>query len=295
MAAPESSSSSSLSATTAPLGRGELRRLRLSDQNLDWEGGGGRGWGGGGGRSYSSNSSNRGGGGTNGDDDEFASAWGGSSWGGGDGGGSTRLSRASSFVSAAGSLSCSVYGVGGRTSRSVSGESEFYDAADGGEGGEGESPPISPDRWVYSAAAAGGAAAKAAAAATGVAQDEFVADTPQPQPGGEDTGSGEEGWDIGTSALAAAQKEGDAGDAGGGSGGGGRGGGRDGAYSDGDDDGDGLEFQDARDPVSEVSSGAPRRGGTVCGLHGLAAHARARVNTHSRHLPTSVRVSCQRR
>ncbi|CAM9510658.1 unnamed protein product [Pylaiella littoralis] len=237
VATPESSPAT----TTAPLGRRELRRLRLSDQNLDWGGGGGRGWGGGGGRRSYSSSRGGGGGGTNGGDEEFASAWGGSSWGGGDGGRSERSSRSSSFVSAAESLGCPVYGDDGgggggggvdRVGRSLSGESDFYDAADGGEDGEGESPPISPDRWVRSAAAAGAAAA--AAAATPEAE--------APQPGSEDTGSGEEGWDIGASALAAALEKSGGDESGGGGGGGG----------DDSSDGDSLDFQDARDPVSEM-------------------------------------------
>lgn len=114
-----------------------------------------------------------------------------------------------------------------RMSRTLSGESEFYDAADG----DGE--PLSPDRWVNAAAAA-------AAAAEAVVRKGAAA----PQPGGEDTGSGEEGWRVGVSAEAATAKEGD-------------GGGRD-DDSDGDDD-DSLDFQDARDPVSEVRDDCCRR------------------------------------
>ncbi|CAN0286141.1 unnamed protein product, partial [Ectocarpus sp. 12 AP-2014] len=119
------------------------------------------------------------------------SAWGGSSWGGG--GSLGRSSRSSSFASATGSLG-SMHDDGGggdgdgRVSRTVSGESEFYDAADG----DGE--PLSPDRWASAAAAAAAAVARKGPAA--------------PQPGGEDTGSGEEGWHVGVSAGAAAAEEG---------------------------------------------------------------------------------------
>ena len=204
-------------ATTAPLGRHELRRLRLSDQSLDWEGGGGRGWGGG---SSSGGGGGGGGGGTTGDDEEFASAWGGSSWGG-RGDGLERGSRESSFASALGSVTSSTYGdsSNSRLCRTPSGESEYFDVNGSSHGGE----PLSPERWKFPP---GGGGAEAGEVAV-------------PQPGGEDTGSGEESWHVGVSAHWAAG----AGDDGGG--GGGVGGGDD--SSD-----DGLEFQDARDPVSEV-------------------------------------------
>lgn len=240
----------------APLTRGELRRLRLSDQSLDWEAGGGRGWGG----------SSSGGGG-DGDDEDFASAWGGSSWGGCGGGGSDReggsaagggggggrggrwpggrSSRSSSFASAAGSVS-SLLHPGDRVSRTLSGESEFYDASDGESDGEIGPPARGPGK-------AGGG-------------------VPAPQPGGEDTGSGEEGWSVG--ALAAPGAHTSAAD-GGSDGGGGRGAGLD-ESSEGDDD-ESLEFQDARDPVSEVKQtfaaraqqgvvrfGGRREGGELC-------------------------------
>lgn len=155
----------SLPRSSAAVGSRDLRRLRLSDQ--------------------SSNGGDAGAGASVRGDEEFASAWGGSSRGG------------------SGSI-YSADSVGYSTARSLSGESEFFDAD------EGDFSPL----------ASGSASSPMAAALS----ERFQATVPDQE--SEDVGSGNGRW-----SRTASREE---------------------TEEDGESEDGSLDFQDARDPLSEV-------------------------------------------